>query len=195
MFLNIFRDRRLVVAILIVVSMFTLGVQLLNPPELVVAGDDATAVETVGYYFTYRDVVIVAISAAVFGASAVYLTLDTRYSSDKAGNDPETEATDCSVTGVDTVDKEDRRDRWEETAARLADTEQVVYEAVMEAGGEIPQQQIVERTDLSKATVSRTLKNLESRELLNRERRGMGNVVVLQYSEARPVQSARGPRN
>ena len=37
----------------------------------------------------------------------------------------------------------------------------------------------VDRTDLSKATVSRMLDSLESKQLLERKRRGMGNVVVL----------------
>jgi len=39
---------------------------------------------------------------------------------------------------------------------------------------------IVEGTDLSKATVSRTLDTLESKDLVERKRKGMSNVVILQ---------------
>lgn len=54
-----------------------------------------------------------------------------------------------------------------------------IYRVVLDAGGELPQREIVEGTDLSKATVSRTLDTLESKNLLERKRNGMGNVVVL----------------
>ncbi|MWV39094.1 MarR family transcriptional regulator [Natrialba sp. INN-245] len=176
MFLNALRNGRLIAAVVLVASTFALGVQLLNPPELVVAaGGDDTAVETVGYYFAYRDVAVVAVFAAVLSASATFLALDARRSDGATHSDPE-----AGDDGTDAVDKERRRESWEETAAGLADTERVVYETALEAGGEIPQRDIVERTDLSKATVSRTLSSLESRGLLDRERRGMGNVVVLQ---------------
>lgn len=187
MFPNALRDGRLVAAALLVVSTFALGVQLLNPPELVVAGGDDAALETVGYYFTYRDAIVVAVSAAVFGASAAFLALDAYPSDSEEKRSLETAGADSPETGTsdgpeasESAAETSRRTRWEETAARLADTERIVYETALEADGEIAQREIVERTDLSKATVSRTLGNLESRGLLDRERRGMGNVVVLQ---------------
>ena len=50
---------------------------------------------------------------------------------------------------------------------------------VLEADGVLPQREIVEQTDLSKATVSRTLDSLEAKSLLERKARGTGNVVLL----------------
>ncbi|AFZ74522.1 helix-turn-helix transcriptional regulator [Natronobacterium gregoryi] len=173
MFPNALRDGRVVGATLLVVSTFVLGVQLLNPPELVVAtsGHDAT-VGTVGYYFPYQNAVIVAIAASTFGATTTFLVLETRYASSDTADD--------STVTADDADPAAQRRNWEETAAELSATERVVYETALKAGGKIPQRDIVEQTDLSKATVSRTLGTLESRDLLARERRGMGNVVVLQ---------------
>jgi uncharacterized membrane protein len=49
----------------------------------------------------------------------------------------------------------------------------------LESDGVVQQSTIVEETDLSKSHVSRKLDVLESRELVERKRRGMGNVVVL----------------
>jgi uncharacterized membrane protein len=73
-----------------------------------------------------------------------------------------------------------RKQEWEETADRLANKERDVYEAVLEADGVLPQSDIVDRTALSKASVSRALDGLEAKQLLERKRRGMGNVVILQ---------------
>ena len=61
---------------------------------------------------------------------------------------------------------------------QLHNNEETVYTVVLETGGELPQRDIVEETDLSKATVSRTLDTLESKGLVERKRKGMGNVVV-----------------
>ena len=74
---------------------------------------------------------------------------------------------------------EARRAEWAETAERLANAEATIYETVLEADGVLPQREIVEQTNLSKATVSRTLDSLEAKSLLERKSRGTGNVVVL----------------
>jgi hypothetical protein len=74
---------------------------------------------------------------------------------------------------------EARRREWDETTDRLADTEKAVYETVLDADGVLPQSEIVGNTEFSKATVSRTLDRLEARDLIERKRRGVGNVVVL----------------
>jgi uncharacterized membrane protein len=73
-----------------------------------------------------------------------------------------------------------RREEWESTAERLSNNERAVYEAVLDADGVLPQSDVVDRTDISKASVSRALDGLEARDLVERKRRGMGNVVVLQ---------------
>jgi uncharacterized membrane protein len=75
---------------------------------------------------------------------------------------------------------EARRAEWEESADSLANTERVVYETVLDADGVLPQSEIVENTEFSKATVSRALDTLEARNLIERKRRGVGNVIILQ---------------
>jgi len=54
-----------------------------------------------------------------------------------------------------------------------------VYKTVLDADGVLPQSEIVDQTELSKATVSRTLDSLEAKDLVERKRRGMGNTVLL----------------
>lgn len=75
---------------------------------------------------------------------------------------------------------EARKQEWEETAERLANKERDVYESLLDADGVLPQSDIVDQTDLSKASVSRALDGLEAKQLVERKRRGMGNVVILQ---------------
>jgi uncharacterized membrane protein len=88
-------------------------------------------------------------------------------------------ASDGHGSGAVQHDTTDPEKRWEKTVDRLYNNEETVYTVVLEAGGELPQRDIVEGTDLSKATVSRTLDTLESKDLVERKRKGMGNVVVL----------------
>ncbi|RZH66416.1 helix-turn-helix transcriptional regulator [Natrinema altunense] len=180
MFPRALRDTRFITATVLVASTVALVGQLLNPPQLVVAssgpGGDVT---TVGSYFTYREVGIVAVAACLLGASGTALLLDGR---SDAGADPDRGrvATDGSSEGRGSDDLlETRRREWEEQADELGATERVVYEAVLDADGVRPQREIVDETDLSKATVSRTLDSLESKALVERKRRGTGNVVML----------------
>ncbi|WP_367175230.1 helix-turn-helix transcriptional regulator [Haloarcula rubripromontorii] len=72
-----------------------------------------------------------------------------------------------------------RRQAWEPVSERLASNEELVYKTVLDADSVLLQSEIVDRTDISKATVSRTLDSLETRDLIERKRRGMGNVVRL----------------
>ncbi|MHC1587205.1 MAG: helix-turn-helix transcriptional regulator [Candidatus Syntropharchaeia archaeon] len=50
---------------------------------------------------------------------------------------------------------------------------------MIEADGIIEQSKLPEKTGISKASVSRALDLLESKGLVERRRRGMGNIVLL----------------
>lgn len=89
-------------------------------------------------------------------------------------------ATDSPTSQTDdSTEQVTEHDRWDAVARRLEGTDATVFETVLSAGGTLPQRKIVEQTDLSKATVSRTLSSLETRGLIERERQGVGNVVRL----------------
>ena len=74
---------------------------------------------------------------------------------------------------------EEREKRWKEIAKTLKKDERKIYQVIIEAGGIIEQSELPEKTGLSKASVSRALDLLESKGLVERKRRGMGNVVLL----------------
>ncbi|MBZ6493378.1 helix-turn-helix transcriptional regulator [Natrinema longum] len=180
MVLRVLQNTRLVTATVLVASTVVLAGQILNPPRIVVAASGAGAdVTAVGSYFTYREIGVVAVAACLCGASAAVLLLQHRSSSA-----PDPGQSRALTDGRSTLQRSDdlleaRRREWEETTDELADTERVIYETVLDADGVRAQREIVEETDLSKATVSRTLDTLESKGLVERKRRGTGNVVML----------------
>jgi len=83
-----------------------------------------------------------------------------------------------SASSAASVIIEERRQRWEEVAKTLKNDEQILYKAIIDEGI-INQSVLVETTGLPKSNVSRALYGLESRGLIERRRRGMGNVVLL----------------
>jgi DNA-binding transcriptional ArsR family regulator len=169
-----------------VASTLVLAVQLITPsPVIVSTGESGTKVTELSGYFTYWDVGVIVVAACLLGVSATYLLVGGRASDDAqlAGSPAQAGAPVArDGGGVDRSDEllEARREEWAETAERLSDKERAVYEAVLDADGVLPQSDVVEQTDLSKASVSRTLDALETRNLVERKRRGMGNVVLLQ---------------
>lgn len=187
------QGRHLLAAAVFLAATLVLAIQLITPSPVVVSvGDNGTEVAELGGYFRYADVAVVAVAAALLGASGASLLIGTGGPSKRGAGRPNTRAADG---GPDTRGSPDpvatgpseptddlleaRRDEWEETADRLANNERLVYEAVLEADGVLAQADIVDQVDLSKATVSRTLDSLEAKNLLERKRRGMGNVVLL----------------
>ena len=74
---------------------------------------------------------------------------------------------------------EERKARWEAVIPSLKDDQQIIYQAVLDEDGMMAQSDIVEKTGLSKSNVSRTLDILESMGLVERRRRGMGNIIML----------------
>ncbi|ADD05756.1 HTH domain protein [Natrialba magadii ATCC 43099] len=176
------------VAATVVVASVVLGLQLAHPSPVVVSVD-GTGSETTRLpgFFSYRDVGVILGTSFVLGASSAYLFLDWRAGTTQIPSEDGAETTTRSARGEDepgsTATSDDllerRKREWETTAAKLSQAEQDIYEQILDADGVLEQRLIVEQTDHSKATVSRKLDRLESKNLVERKRRGMGNVVFL----------------
>ncbi|QLH77172.1 transcriptional regulator [Halosimplex rubrum] len=188
--------RQLAAAVAFVAAAVVLAVQLITPSPVVVSvGENGTTVSELGTYFTPEDIAVVAAAGALLGASGTYLLVGDSSTPDAVSSTASAATESLPESGAATVDStaperssgpepsdelvETRREELEETARRLSTNERAVYETVLDADGVLPQTEIVAGTDFSKATVSRTLDTLESKDLLERRRRGMGNVVYL----------------
>ena len=158
------------VAALFVASVFVLGMKLLNPTpiQIFVEGNGFT-MEQIPGFFTYTDAVILVIASLVLGISGAYLLFSVPVPTEKPP----------AAEDAGKVILEERKKRWNELSKTLKDDERKVYETILESDGIIEQSEIVEKTGLPKANVSRGLDLLESKGLAERRRRGTGNVVLL----------------
>jgi len=65
----------------------------------------------------------------------------------------------------------------------LSKDEKKVFEIIVNSGGAVFQSELIEKTGFSKAKVSRILDKLEVKNLVERRRRGMTNIVIVKRSE------------
>lgn len=160
-----------------------------------------------GDVFTLTDVAVIVIASLVVSASALYLLLYDRMQvlnattlqsqqaiSVQSSNQP-IYTTASSVAGVQIgvganihpelpeqpipTPLEERKARWETVVPSLKEDQQIVYQIILDEDGMMAQSDIVEKTGLSKSNVSRTLDVLESMGLVEKRRRGMGNLIML----------------
>ncbi|WP_276256507.1 helix-turn-helix transcriptional regulator [Halomontanus rarus] len=187
---RVLQHTHLLAAVVFLAATLVLAVQLITPsPVMVSLGENGAQTTSVGEYFTYREVAVVAVAAFVCGISGTYLVVHNQahvltrqdQTQIQAQTQPRVKTNDGVVTPAKyTADSTLNAEQWEETLETLSDNEETIYELLIEADGELAQQNLVEETDLSKATVSRTLDKLEHKELVERKRSGMGNTIHLQ---------------
>jgi uncharacterized membrane protein len=152
------------VVALFIISAFILVVKLLNStPIQIYVDENKTVVTQIPGFFTTTDAIILIVTSIVLGISGAYLLL-LPVSVEKPA--------EVSVLG-------ERKERWEKISKTVKDDERKIYEAILDSDGLINQSEIAEKTGLSKSNVSRSLDLLESKGLVERKRRGMGNIVLL----------------
>ncbi len=162
------RGKILFAAAVFIASVLVLALKLLNPTPVQILVEGNTAITTqVPGLFTYADVLVIAVALVLMSVSGTYILL----------HDSTTPAPAAPASAGDVI-LEERRQRWEEVAKTLKDDEQTLFKAIIDEGI-VHQSELVEKTGLPKSNVSRALYGLESRGLIERRRRGMGNVVLL----------------
>ena len=169
--------RELLASILLVGTATILTIHLHSGPSALIAPNGRvlrTGQWTIQPFFLF---VLIAAGGLLVGSAGYLLSAESSSISDQ----PAEKEADARPRDPEPTDDllEARRQEWSETADRLANTDQVVYETVLEADGVLEQREIVDRTDKSKATVSRALDRLEAKNLVERKRRGNGNVVIM----------------
>ena len=159
--------RYIFAAAVFVASVTVLGIKLLNPTpiQIFIEENGDTTVSQVPGYFTYADVTVVIILSLVTAISGMYLLFSGMSS--------------MAEKHAGELVLDERKKRWEESSKKLNDNERRIYEVVLNSDGLASQSEIVEKTGLSKSNVSRALDLLESKGLVERKRRGMGNIVLL----------------
>ena len=152
---------------LLAVSAFVIALRLLQPASVgiyVGSGGNVILIGAASGLYTFGDVLVVFAASLVAGASTTILLFPWT----KESSHPFSEAI-----------LNDRKAKWTEVSRTLKDDQVKVYQAILDAGGLLSQREVVDKTVLSKATVSRALDLLESRGLVEKRRRGMSNVILL----------------
>jgi len=75
------------------------------------------------------------------------------------------------------------KENYKRVMSDLSDDEKLIFEKILEAEGTIFQSDLVEQSKLSKVKVTRLLDKLEGKNLIERKRRGMTNVIILKRSD------------
>ena len=149
----------LLASALFVVAGFVLGIKLLNPrPIKITIEGSETKILPIQEFFTFSDVIIIAAATTVLTITVIYIL----YSNNTA-----------------TGEGEGRKEHWEHVMKTLKDDEKTVYETIFYEGGLMYQSELIKETGFSGAKVTRCLDALENRGLVERRRKGMGNIVLL----------------
>ncbi len=73
------------------------------------------------------------------------------------------------------------KQNYKNLLSELKGDEKRLFEFLIEAKGSIYQSELVDKTGFSKVHVTRILDSLEGRDLIERKRRGMTNIIVLKH--------------
>ena len=132
-----------------------------TPIQISVEGSDVQF-SNVPVLFNLMDCVILVIFAFILGITTMYLVLAEARTDRK----------------IEEKGMEEQK-RWEHTMKTLKDDEKTTYETIFLEDGLMYQSDLVKETGFSHAKVTRCLDALENRGLLERRRKGMGNIVLL----------------
>jgi uncharacterized membrane protein len=153
--------------VMLALGAFIVAVKLFQPASIRVDVSSSNGTQTLtsipGLY-TFTDMLTVSLSMLFAGIGVSYLLFSTR---------------EIPIQPVGQTLLDERRTGWETLSKTLKEDEAKIYTAILDAGGIMNQGEIGGKVELSKTTVSRTLELLESRGLIEKRRRGMGNVILL----------------
>lgn len=182
--IQVCNGRQLLAVALFISSVFLIGIKLFNPTPLIIwsTGEDfVIQTEHIGDVYTIFDVAIIIVASLLICGTGLYLlTYEVVHPApiSPPAASPPVHDPYHPETPVPSL-LEERKRKWETIVPTLKEDQQLIYQTVLDADGLIPQSDIVEKTGLSKSNVSRSLDILESMGLIERRRRGMGNIILL----------------
>ena len=145
----------------VIVSSFAIVIKILTPitVQIIIEGTIVELTEIPNIY-TAWDLVITSVSCAILGSSLIYLFIEDKIQQPHLPP---------SI-----------QDNWNNIVENLTHPdEKAIVTLIIAEGGTMFQSQLVEKSGFSKTKVSLVLDRLEARNIVERRRHGMSNVIVL----------------
>lgn len=145
----------------LIVSSCIVFLKVLTPitVQIIIEGNIVELTEVPNIYSAW-DMAVTSISCAILGSSLIYLLVETKIQQPHNS---------LSI-----------QDNWNTIVETLANPdEKAIVTLIIAEGGTIFQTQLVEKSGYSKTKVSLVLNRLEARNVVERRRHGMSNVIVL----------------
>ena len=158
--------KTVVMAVLFVISVFTLVGKLLMPTpiQIIIQGEEPIVVGQIPSY-TLVDIIMISVSAILLGISGFYLLFSEFI---------ETRGVLPTVEGANSFELDAK------FALRLLDGDKRrVFSEIVQSGGEIMQSELPVRMGFSKAKITRILDYLEMKGLIIRKSYGMTNKIII----------------
>ncbi|HPR41790.1 MAG TPA: MarR family transcriptional regulator [Candidatus Methanofastidiosa archaeon] len=154
--------------------MVALKLFLRSSLQIVIEGEQISS-HNIGSVFTFQDVAVLLVASFLMGITLSYLLISMGHATRE-----QTVRTEQPIsTNAAEVVLNERKKNWENTALSLGGQEAMIYDLLISSDGIMLQSDIVSALNISKSTVSRILDLLESKGLVEKRRRGMGNLIML----------------
>jgi uncharacterized membrane protein len=143
-------------------SSFSVFIRVMTPTtvQIIIEGN-IVQLNEIPHIYNSWDMAVTSVSCFVLGSSLIYLLL--------IGKNEHIQNRGLSI-----------RETWNNLLENLSnDDEKELVQLIIAEGGTIFQSQLVEKSGYSKSKVSLVLDRLEARNILERRRRGMSNVIIL----------------
>jgi uncharacterized membrane protein len=155
---------KLIIAVaLLISSIVLLFSKLFTPQPIQIVLETGQEITTQApNYYALSEVLMLVTASFIIGATAIYLFYNSEQIASMAGKEEKIS-----------------RDKFRHIANLLKNNEKKVFDLLVEQNGEMLQNKLVLKTELSKVSVTRALTKLENKNLIIKERYGLTNKIKL----------------
>ena len=164
----------LTVAVLILLSIVAINMMLVNAPVVIQIEGDTFKVIEIPYSYTTKDAYILLVIGLVSGMAISHILLCL-----KVPLFEPTQPTNTEKTAPDPCPNPQNPGQINVILRALEGDEKKTIKIMVENGGDILQNELVNSLDFSKAKVSRILMNLERRGIITKSKYGLTNRISL----------------
>ena len=152
---------RLVLALVYLISTAVLVIKMASPVniKIIFQGEREVYEKEVPNVYTFTDMFIIAVAAITMSSSVLILVLTSKT------------ASEIRPRNSDLVLK------------TLGENEMKIYKLIFDKGGVAFQSELIEASSMSKSAVSIILDRLEAKGLIEKRKRGLGNIIIAKSIE------------